>query len=249
MHGIYDLSVSRWILAFVTVLIVGISKTGLPVLGVLFAPLFAEVLPSRASTGALLPLIIVADVFALFFWRRHASWKHLVRLFPLAFVGIVAGYLGMSRINDQQLRYVMGSIVLVMLGASVYREYILGIKAPLPSSWWFTSIAGFLAGATTMVANAGGPVTMIYLLSMRLPKKQFIGTCAWFFFVVNWIKVPFSLSLGLITGPSLLFDAVLSAGVVAGALAGLILAHRIPEKAFTIAVQVLTFLSAVMMFF
>src|SRR5271169_6673570 len=102
MHGIYDLSVSRWILAFISVLIVGIAKTGLPVLGVLFAPLFAEVLPSRASTGGLLPLIIVADVFALFFWRRDASWKHLVRLFPLSFVGIVVGYLGMSRINDQQ---------------------------------------------------------------------------------------------------------------------------------------------------
>lgn len=249
MHGIYALSVSGWMLAFVTVLIVGISKTGLPVLGILFAPLFADVLPSRASTGALLPLIIMADIFAILFWRRHGSWKHLVRLFPLAFVGIVAGYFAMGRINDQQLRYIIGAIVIVMLGVSVYRQYILGIETPLPTSWWFASIAGFLAGATTMVANAGGPVTMIYLLSMRLPKKQFIGTCAWFFFVVNWIKVPFSLSLRLISGPSLLFDAVLSGGVVAGALAGLALAHRIPEKGFMIAVQILTLVSGVMMFF
>jgi len=92
-------------------------------------------------------------------------------------------------------------------------------------------------------------VTIIYLLSMRLPKKEFIGTSAWFFFVLNWIKVPFSLSLGLINTPSLLFDAVLSGGVVAGAVAGLTLAHRIPEKAFMIAVQVLTLLSAMRMFF
>jgi hypothetical protein len=249
MHGIYVLSVGGWILAFVTVTIVGISKTGLPVIGILFAPLFAEVLPSRASTGALLPLIIMADVFAILFWRRYGSWKHLVRLFPLAFVGVVAGYFAMGRINDRQLRYVIGVIVVVMLGTSLYREYILGVDTPLPTSWWFASIAGFLAGATTMMANAGGPVAMIYLVSMRLPKKQFIGTCAWFFFVVNWVKVPFSLSLGLITGQSLLFDSVLSVGVVAGVLAGLALAYRIPEKVFMIAVQILTFVSGVMMFF
>jgi uncharacterized protein len=249
MHGIYALSIGRWILAYVTAIMVGISKTGLPALGILPAPLFAEVLPARASVGALLPLLILADAFAVIFWRRHGSWKHLVRLFPPALVGIVAGYFAMGRVNDQQLRYIMGAIVIVMLGVMVYREYILGTEKPLPTTWWFASIAGFLAGATTMVANAGGPVTMIYLISMRLPKKEFIGTAAWYFFVLNWIKVPFSLSLGLITGPSLLFDSVLAAGVIGGAFAGLALAHRIPEKAFMIAVQALTLVSAVRMFF
>jgi uncharacterized protein len=249
MHGIYALSVGKWVLASVTAVLVGISKTGLPVLGILLAPLFAEVLPARASTGALLPLFIIADVFAILFWRRHGSWAHLVRLFPPALVGIVAGYFAMGRVDDQQLRFIMGVIVIIMLGVNVYRQYILGTDKPLPTTWWFAAIAGFLAGATTMVANAGGPVTMIYLLSMRLPKKEFLGTAAWFFFVLNWVKVPFSLSLGLINGPSLLFDAVLSGGVVAGALTGLALANRIPEKAFMIAVQALTLVSAVRMFF
>lgn len=248
MHGIYALSAGKWILAYVTSLMVGISKTGLPALGILLAPLFAEVLPARASTGALLPLLIVADAFAVIFWRRHGSWKHLVRLLPWAVVGIVAGYFAMGRINDQQMRYVMGAIVIIMLGINVYREYVMGKDAPIPTSWWFAAIAGFLAGATTMVANAAGPVTMIYLLSMRLPKKEFIGTSAWYFFILNWLKVPFSISLGLITAPSLGFDAVLAPAVVAGAVGGLFLAKGIPEKAFMIAVQALTFVSAVRMF-
>jgi len=248
MHGIYALSAGKWILAYVTSLIVGISKTGLPALGILLAPLFAEVLPARASTGALLPLLIAADAFAVIFWRRHGSWKHLVRLLPWAVVGIVAGYFAMGRINDIQMRYVMGAIVIVMLAVNVYREYVIGKDAPIPTSWWFAAIAGFLAGATTMVANAAGPVTMIYLLSMRLPKKEFIGTSAWFFFILNWLKVPFSISLGLITFPSLGFDALLVPAVVGGAFAGLYFAKGIPEKAFTIAIQVLTFLSAVRMF-
>ena len=248
MHGIYALSAGRWILAYVTSLMVGISKTGLPALGILLAPLFAEVMPARASTGALLPLLIIADAFAVIFWRRHGSWKHLVRLLPWAVVGIVAGYFAMGRINDLQMRYVMGAIVMIMLGVNVYREYIIGKDAPIPTSWWFAAIAGFLAGATTMVANAAGPVMMIYLLSMRLPKKEFIGTSAWYFFILNWLKVPFSISLGLITIPTLGFDALLAPAVVAGAFAGLYFARGIPEKAFMIAVQVLTLASAIRMF-
>ena len=249
MHGIYALSAGKWALAYVTSLMVGVSKTGLPALGILLAPLFAEVMPARASTGALLPLLIVADAFAVIFWRRHGSWKHLVRLLPWSVAGIVAGYFAMGRINDQQMRYVMGAIVILMLGVNVHREYVMGKDAPIPTSWWLAAIAGFLAGATTMVANAAGPVAMIYLLSMRLPKKEFIGTAGWYFFILNWLKVPFSLSLGLITAPSLGFDALLAPAVVGGAFAGLWLAKGIPEKAFMIAVQALTFVSAVRMFF
>lgn len=104
----------------------------------------------------------------------------------------------MGRIDDRQMRYLMGAIVIVMLGVHAYREYILDKDAPIPTSWWFAAIAGFLAGATTMIANAAGPVTMVYLLSMRLPREQFIGTSAWYFFILRWLKVPFSVNLGLI---------------------------------------------------
>ena len=249
MHGVYALSAARWVLAGVTAVLVGIAKTGIPAVGILPAPLFAEVLPARVSTGALLPLLILADAFAVIFWRRHGSWKHLVRLLPWAVAGVVAGYFAMGRINDHQMRFVMGVIVLVMLGVNVVREYVMGRNAPIPTTLWFAGIAGFLAGTTTMVANAAGPVTMIYLLSMRLPKNEFIGTSAWFFFILNWLKVPFSASLGLITVQSLRFDAVLAGTVVAGAVVGLLIARRIPEKGFMIAVQALTLISAVRMFF
>ena len=82
MHGVYALSTARWVLAAFTAVCAGISKTGIPALGILLAPLFAEVLPARVSTGALLPILICADAFAVIFWRRHGSWKHLVRLLP-----------------------------------------------------------------------------------------------------------------------------------------------------------------------
>ncbi|MBL3807940.1 sulfite exporter TauE/SafE family protein [Streptomyces diastaticus] len=91
---------------------------------------------------------------------------------------------------------------------------------------------GVLGGFTTMVANAGGPVMSLYLLSAGFRKLGFLGTSAWFFLIVNTSKVPFSIGLGLIDGPSLLLDAVLVLLVVPGALLGRALAHRINQVLF-----------------
>ncbi|MFF1464081.1 sulfite exporter TauE/SafE family protein [Streptomyces sp. NPDC058330] len=91
---------------------------------------------------------------------------------------------------------------------------------------------GALGGFTTMVANAGGPVLSLYLLSAGFRKLSFLGTSAWFFLIVNTSKVPFSVGLGLIDGPSLLLDAVLVLFVLPGAYLGRACVGRINQKVF-----------------
>lgn len=103
---------------------------------------------------------------------------------------------------------------------------------------------GALAGFTTMVANAGGPVTSMYFLACRYPVKAFLGTTAWFFFLVNLAKLPFSLSLGIIRPEHLALDAVLAPVVVVLALAGRRLADRMDQRVFEPIVIALTILSA-----
>ena len=103
---------------------------------------------------------------------------------------------------------------------------------------------GALAGFTTMVANAGGPVTSMYFLACRYPVKAFLGTTAWFFFLVNVTKLPFSLSLGIIRPEHLALDAVLAPVVIALALAGRRLADRMDQRVFEPIVIALTILSA-----
>jgi uncharacterized membrane protein YfcA len=246
---IASLSAAKWVIAAVCSLMVGLTKNGLPALSTLIVPLFAEVLPARASTGALLPLFILGDAFAVLYYRRSAAWTHLVKLLPWAIAGIVIGYLLMGRVDDKLMRPILGAVVLLMLAGSLWWDLSTRGKAGVPTAMWFAAVMGLLAGATTMVANAAGPVMMIYLLSMRLPKKEFIGTSAWFFFIVNWIKVPFSVSLGLITAQSLLLDAVLAGGVITGAVAGIFIVRRIPEKAFALVMQGLTLAAAIRLFF
>ena len=83
-----------------------------------------------------------------------------------------------------------------------------------------------------MLANAAGAITAFYFLARRMDKMTFVGTAAWFFFVVNLAKVPFSVDLGLINKESLLFDLMLLPVVLAGGVAGRILLKRVPQKLF-----------------
>src|SRR5512137_136746 len=100
----------------------GMSKTGIAGLGVLSVALFAMALPARASTGALLPLLLCADVFGVTFFRKHASWPHLWKLFPWVSVGVVVGFLALDRVNNSQVQRMMGGILLFMVGLHYWRQ-------------------------------------------------------------------------------------------------------------------------------
>ena len=117
--------------------------------------------------------------------------------------------------------------------------------AQVPDGWWFPIAMGLIGGTTTMMANAAGPVMIIYLLAMRLPRDEFLGTGAWYFMLVNWFKVPFSTGLSLITPGSLTLNLALAPLVVLGAVAGVRLVKHIPEKTFNIVVQILAAAGAI----
>lgn len=212
----------------------GLSKTGLPGVSVLTVALFANALPARESTGALLPLLLCADVFGVAFYRKHASWPHLWRLFPWVVAGIVAGYWALDKVGNLQVQRMIGGILVLMVALHLWRQrqYEEGLAARLPHALWFTALTGVLAGFTTMVANAAGPVMVLYLLAVGLPKLEFIGTGAWFFMLVNAFKVPFSVDLGLITTSSLGLDAALLLPMVPGALLGPVIVRRMDQRLF-----------------
>ena len=244
-----DLDLVGWIVVSLCAIMVGITKTGIPGLGILVVPLMAIAIPARQSVGVLLGILILADLFAIVYHRRNARWGHVLRLLPAAFAGIVAGYFGLKVVNDQQLKPIIGGIVLVMLGANYWWTRAKGQDAPVPTQWWFVVGLGFLAGVTTMMANAAGPIMIIYLLAMRLPKVEFVGTGAWFFFVINWLKVPFSANLELMTAESVKLDLIMLPFIAAGAAVGILVLKRIPQKAFTAVVRILAAAAAIKLLF
>jgi len=238
-----------WAVAALCAVMVGISKTGIPGFGILIVPLMAMVLPAKASTGALLGVLILADLFAISYYRRNALWEYIFRLIPATLVGIFAGYFVKKLVSDEQLKPIIGVIVLGMLVVNWWRNRVAGDANSVPAQWWFAAVMGFLAGLTTMMANAAGPVMIVYLLAMRLPKIEFVGTSAWFFFIVNWLKVPFSVQLGLITVESIKLDLLMLPFIAAGAILGIVALKKMPQRIFEITIQVLAAAAAVKLLF
>lgn len=239
----------QWALGALGALLVGFSKTGIPGLGILAVALFALVFPARESTGLVLVILICADIVAIISYRRDASWPHLLRLFPWAMAGVVLGYFALGRVNDLQMRHIIGAIIICLVVVQYLRSRrpVPTDEEPKPVARWVAPLAGITAGFTTMVANAAGPIMMLYLLAMRLPKIVFVGTAAWYFFSLNLFKLPFSASLGLINLSSLWVDLWLAPFAIVGALAGRPIVERINQKAFELAALGLTFVAALLM--
>ncbi|AVH55165.1 MULTISPECIES: sulfite exporter TauE/SafE family protein [Streptomyces] len=219
-------------------LLVGFSKTAVSGANTVSLAIFAAVLPARASTGVLLPVLIAGDVLAVLTYRRHAHWPTLWRLFPAVAVGVVGGTLFLTWADDGIVRTSIGAILLLMAAVTLWRRRVVAAQEEEPDSVLTRTgrikarSYGALGGFTTMVANAGGPVMSMYLLSAGFRKLGFLGTSAFFFLIVNVAKVPFSVGLGLIDGNSLLLDAALVAFVVPGAFIGKWAANRINQVFF-----------------
>ena len=237
----------QWALAAVGAYLVGISKTGIAGLGVFSVALFASALPARESTGIVLVILIAADIVAVITYRRQASWPHLLRLFPWAAVGIFLGFLVMGRIDSATTQKLIGAILvgitLVHFWRRTQTRVLVALEAEAKPHPLLAAVTGVSAGFATMVANAAGPIMIIYLLAMRLPKLIFMGTSAWYFFILNLFKVPFSYSLGLINADSLPISLALAPVAIAGALTGRVLIRHINQQVFEVLALVLTLIA------
>lgn len=222
-----------YLLGATAAMFVGLSKTGIPGLGIPAVVLMAEAYAQNAklSVGALLPILLCGDLFALAYFRRHAQWDRLWRLFPFVLAGMVPGAVFLAWVEGNQLRPVLGGLVLGLLAVDLVRRR-WGRTLAGDGPGWFTAGSGLLAGFGTTVGNAAGPVMSIYLVGRGLPKEQFIGTFAWFFFLINAAKVPLYFGLGVITPDTLRFDLVVVPTVALGALLGVMVLRRIPQGIF-----------------
>ena len=243
-----DFTYLHWIISIICALMIGFAKSGIPGSGVLVPPLMASIMPAKESTGFVLPLLIMADILAIVYWRRHVEWLQLMRLMPWAWLGVFSGYLVMGWISNEDLKIFIGLLVIVLLALSWLREKSFSDKK-IPGHWLFAASLGATAGCTSMMANAAGPVMIIYLMAMGLSKENFIGTSAWFFWIINLSKLPFSNRLDLISLESLQANLVLFPFIITGGVVGILLVHRISQNIFNTAVKVLAAAAAVYLIF
>lgn len=240
-----------WFFAALGAFMVGVSKAGITGLSILSIALFTQVFPSsKQASGLVLPLLIFGDLVAVFAYRKHTQWHHLWRLFPWTALGVVLGYIALGRISDHAAKSLIGGIIVSLAALSFWRRYA-SVPDDMPSAarhWPVAALIGVVAGFITLVANAAGPLMAIYLVAMRLPKMEYVGTAAVFFMLLNLFKVPFMVDLGLITVQSFGFNLVLAPAVLLGAVAGRWLLVRVNQNLFEQLVLALSAIGGILLF-
>jgi uncharacterized membrane protein YfcA len=233
-----------WFIIVVCGMLIGMSKVGVPGVSMIVVPALAFIFGAKQSTGVLLPILMIADIFGVAYYRRHANWNHLIKVLPWAVVGLlIALWIG-EIVNDKQFKNLIAILVFLSIGLMLWQDKRKGTNL-FPDKWWFAASMGILGGFATMIGNVAGPVFAIYLLAMHLPKNSYIGTGAWFFMIINFTKFPLQLFVwNNINAETLMIDLMTLPAIAIGAFIGFKVVKIIPEHTYRGFVIVITVISA-----
>jgi uncharacterized membrane protein YfcA len=238
-----------WTLLFVCALLIGMSKTGIQGITLLAIPMMAVNFGAKPSTGLILPMLCFSDLMAVFYYRRTAEWNYVFKLLPAAVVGFFVAIAIDKLIPADQFRLLMAICIFSGL-AVMFRTEKKGGTNKMYTAWWYAPLFGLMGGFTTMIGNAAGPVMSVYLLSMRLPKYSFVGTSAWFFLVVNYLKLPLQLFVwDNISLTTVALNALTIPFMIIGAVMGIYFVKKVTEKSYRTFILVVTILSTLMLLF
>lgn len=238
----------QWILLVAAALMVGFSKTGIGGIMMLIIPIFASTFGGKESTGVILPMLLAGDVFAVWYYHRHAEWSNIKKLVPWALAGIISGAVVGNYINDVQFKTLIASLVIICLGILLYMEK-KGDSFKVPEKPWFFALTGAAAGFASMIGNAAGPIFSIYLLAKGFKKNDYMGTSAWFFLIVNLSKLPFQIFYWKnVNANTALTMATMLPVIAAGAFIGIAVIKKLNEKPFRYLILAMTAISAVRLF-
>lgn len=238
----------EWSLAFLAAFIIGMSKAGLKGIDIMNVTLMALVFGSKESTGIVLPLLCVADIFAVWYYRRDAEWGHFKKLMPWMIFGVLIGVFVGKDLDENLFKKIMAVIIVVSSIIMIWWERTK--NKHLPQGLWFAGLTGTAAGITTMLGNLAGAFSNIYFLVLRMPKNQFIGTAAWLFLFINLFKLPFHIfSWETVNASSIKVDFVLVPILLLGFWTGLKIVDRIKNDDYRKLVLALTLLGGIVIFF
>ena len=239
---------TTWGLTVLCAFCVGISKSGLKGMSMFVIPLLAHLYGGKASSGLLLPFLLMGDLMALKFFYKKGKIKLILQLIPWALIGILVAVFVGKHISDTQFKHTMGVAILTCLGLLLFNE--LKGKKDISSSKVFSGSLGLMGGFATMIGNAAGPIFNLYLLSMRLPKEAYIGTGAWFYMILNSSKIPFHIfSWQTITWKSIQLNLILFPVLILGSFIGKKIVGYIPEKPYRYLIYSIILISATLLFF
>ena len=227
-----------WLLA-VAALLVGLSKGGVPAIGMVAVPLLTLVMPPVKAAVLLLPIYVVSDMVGVWLYRRSFSASNLKILLPAGVFGVCVGWLTASHVPDRAISFMIGSVGIgFCLNLWLRKDKGAAPAPPDSAKGWFW---GTLAGFTSFISHAGAPPFQVYMLPQKLPKAEFAGTATIVFAVINAAKIWPYQHLQPYTAQNLWSAAALVPYALVGTVLGAYLTKRSAEAWFYRMVQVSLF--------
>jgi uncharacterized membrane protein YfcA len=180
-------------------ILVGLAKGGLggPVPIALTVPLLTLIVTAQEAVGLILPLLMFADLFALYFYWNTWSKKHIVLMLLPGLIGVAVGTLVLKDIDETTLKQLIGGFTLAALSFKIVSDRLTTITYT-PREWhgW---LAGWASGFGSALANMGAPpFTSYLLLQPKITPTSFIGTTTLFFAIINATKLPGFIAIGIL---------------------------------------------------
>lgn len=219
-----------WPLALFASVFVGMSKGGLPVVGMLAVPSLALVMSPIAAAGLLLPVYVVSDIFGLVAYRRDFDRRVLLIVLAGATAGVGIGWATAHLVSEAAVTLLVGLIGVVFAANLILRDNPdKSAKKPrIPSGLFWGTVTGF----TSFVSHSGGPPFQVWVLPLRLSKSVFVGTSVIAFTYINAIKLVPYYYLGQLNPDNLRVAAILMVPAALAVWLGVYLVKVLPEALF-----------------
>jgi uncharacterized membrane protein YfcA len=216
--------------ALIAAVLVGASKGGLPMVGMLGVPVLALATSPVHAAGLLLPIFVVTDMFGLWAYRREFDRRNLMILVPATTVGVAIGWATASIVPEWLVTLLVG---LIGLAFSLNywlrgRHAVTPHAADIPRGAFWGTVSGF----TSFVSHAGAPPYQMYVLPQRLDKMIYAGTTTILFAIVNAVKLVPYWALGQLSLANLKTVAALFPFAIAATFLGVKLTRVIPQDLF-----------------
>jgi uncharacterized membrane protein YfcA len=219
-----------WTVAVIAASLVGLSKGGLPVVGMLGVPVLALAISPVTAAGLLLPVYVASDMIGLIAYRRAFDRRVLAILAPAAVLGIGLGWVTAAMVPERLVTGIVGAIGVAFAVSLLLRLRPDGqVRHARVGQGLFW---GALTGYTSFVSHAGAPPYQVYVLPLKLDKTTFAGTTTVFFAFVNAVKLVPYWALGQLSPGNLKIAAVLAPPAIVAVLIGVGLVKVLPEALF-----------------
>ena len=228
------------VLATFAALLIGMSKGGLPLVGMMSVPVLSLVMSPVKAAVLLLPLFIISDMVGIWLYRRDYSLVNLKILVPAGIFGVLMGWFTASMISESTIKFIIGLVGVSFCLQTWFKR--IQSEAPAPASFPKGSFWGAMAGFTSFIAHAGGPPFQIFVLPQKLPKSEFAGTATILFAIINLAKLGPYQALSPYSEEDLMKAAVLVPFALLGTFLGAYLTQRIADVWFFRLVQTGLFL-------